>query len=92
MFTEHRDFIRLLGGPAAVASALRLELRAVRSWRERNSIPGRYWPQLATIAVETGAGFTVADLLGTAPARKAHRRKAAAKSGGVQEALSARAA
>jgi hypothetical protein len=49
-------------GDKAIAAAAGANERRVRAWRERNSIPARYWPALVAAKVaklnELAAGVT----------------------------------
>lgn len=49
---RHQDIIRR-AGIAGIASATQASPRAVRGWRERDSIPGWYWPHLANNGLAT---------------------------------------
>lgn len=50
---RHKDFIKALGGPAAVADARGVTLRAARSWQYRG-VPWRQRPAVARIAEQMG--------------------------------------
>ena len=41
-----------LGGPTAVASLLDLPETTVSSWKIRNRLPVRYWPQFISLAAD----------------------------------------
>ena len=49
---NHREVIMMLGGYGAVARMLELPERRVRAWRDRESIPPRYWPVLVKATSE----------------------------------------
>jgi hypothetical protein len=46
----HSSVIEMLGGPRKTAEGLGLNERRVRGWRDRNSIPSKYWPELIRLA------------------------------------------
>lgn len=54
MITTPSSAIDSLGGPRAVASTTKRKYTTVSSWRARESIPIRAWPEL--IAMAAGAG------------------------------------
>lgn len=47
-----RALVTNLGGPKAVAVALKTSEEVTRQWKHRNSIPGLYWPQVIELARE----------------------------------------
>lgn len=64
---SHADIIAKAGGPEAVHSRLGIaaSLHTVRSWAQRDSIPGEYWALF-----ETGDLASVTELANAAAARK----------------------
>lgn len=69
----HRDIIRRLGGPHAVARELAAHSAppsevAVRAWSMRDSIPGKYWAAFVEIADRTGGECSLGELAAAAAA------------------------
>jgi len=68
------DVIQNLGGPNAIASDLNLPTTTVASWRDRNSIPPVYWPQVVAAAEAKKIKITLEALAAMAVARATERR------------------
>lgn len=68
----HQQIIKDAGGPTSVAKVANAEPGTVKQWRRLDSIPGRYWVDLAA------AGLATMDELGQAAKAKAQTQGQAA--------------
>lgn len=61
---RHTDVIMQLGGPRKVAERIGTTERRVRGWRDRDSIPARYWPGLIREAKRQKVRLKYEELVG----------------------------
>lgn len=66
---NHRDVIRLLGGPTAVALKLNTTKERALHWSRRNRIASEFWHRVEDLAASEGHPEVTCDLLAaTVPA------------------------
>ena len=61
--TSFQDIIALWGTPGALADDLKEPSRRVWAWKERDSIPARYWTAVVSAAEKRGFDGVTADVL-----------------------------
>lgn len=61
--TSFQDIIALWGTPSALADDLEEPSRRVWAWKERNSIPARYWVAVVSAAEKRGLEGVTYDVL-----------------------------
>lgn len=77
---DHATLITDLGGPTKLAQRLGgIDRGAVYKWRERNSIPRDYWPEVVAVAKADGIAIALDDYFRMLSGRRAKARAAAPK-------------